>query len=51
MKAKQVDKIADVVITISFMLLSFCIGFAMANDIPEYKAHIKGDNITVVEIK
>ena len=48
---KRVEKIADAVMVIAFMLLSIWIGFAMANDIPEYKAHVKGDNITVVEIK
>jgi len=48
---KRIEKIADTVMVIVFVLLSFWIGFAMANDMPEYKAHVKGDNITVVEIK
>jgi hypothetical protein len=51
MKTKQVDKTADVIIIIAFMLLSFWIGYAMSNDMPEYKAHVKGDNITVEAIK
>ena len=48
---KRIEKTADAIIVIMFMLLSFWIGFAMSNDMPEYKAHVKGDNITVEAIK
>ena len=44
------EKIIDAVITVVFMLLSFWIGLAMANNAPDYKAHVKDGVVTVVPI-